>query len=275
MKRLALLGGDLSYSRSKEIHLFITGELGLSCEYSYCTLADESGLDKTAKKLLKDFDGFNVTVPYKEKIIPYLDLLAKSAEDCKSVNTVICKGKTGHSTDGKGFMLMLKSEGIEVSGKRVLMLGSGGAAKSCIKALTDAGADLYVYNRTYENALKLYNAVGGFTLLREIGLDRYDIIVNTTVLGSVKYPDRTPVSQSVIELCGALVDMIYSPKKTVFLKTGEKYGKKCVNGFKMLFFQAYFADMLFFEREGSEKEALELYNKFMDAVGERREQKND
>ena len=132
--RLALIGKDVSLSDSKKIHEFILKQWGIDCDYRLISLKKEE-LDKTVKELLESCDGFNVTIPYKLDVMAYMKEIVGEAKEFGAVNTVVCGAATGYNTDGVGFMQMLYAAGVSVDGKRVLILGGGGAARSCAVAL--------------------------------------------------------------------------------------------------------------------------------------------
>jgi len=257
MKKLALIGRDLSYSKSKEMHNFIFNKLNQKIEYDYFSIIEED-LEKTISLLFNNYDGFNITIPYKESVIKYLNL-CEDADKFKSVNTVICKDKKGLNTDGLGFMLMLRSENVTVKNKNILVIGCGGAAKSCIYKLIEAGGNVEVYNRTYEKVQAIYELYGGFTPLKQLNNKQYDIIVNTTNVGMGNLEGQLPIDKSYIANAEVLVDLIYKPEMTEFLKYGKEYSKKTINGEKMLFFQAYYADMYYLNIKGDDKEALNIF----------------
>ena len=152
MLKLALIGKDVSKSDSAKMHTFDLGKLGSGCTYELISLTKED-FDGCVKKLMAEYDAFNVTIPYKLDVIPYLKELKGDAKTFGAVNLV--KDGTGYNTDGEGFMLMLKNNEIEVSQKRVLVLGAGGAGRSVVKKLADAGAEVFVYDLKTENAEEL------------------------------------------------------------------------------------------------------------------------
>ena len=127
MKNLkaAVIGKDVSKSVSPEMHTFIATELGKSIEYDKISIP-EPEFDLRIKEIYEKYDCFNVTIPYKLSVIPYLDKVVGDAEVFSSVNTVTVFDKKGYNTDGSGFALMLRNAGVEVKGKTVLLLGAGG-----------------------------------------------------------------------------------------------------------------------------------------------------
>lgn len=221
--KCGLLGRTLGHSYSPQIHQ----KLG---SYSYSLFEKEP---QELEQFLRhgDFKGLNVTIPYKKEVIPYLDALSPTAKKLGAVNTVLRQpdGKLiGHNTDFFGFQTMLKASGIPVSGKEVLVCGSGGASKTAQAVLREAGAKVVVLSRSgpdnYQNLSKHRDAA---------------LIVNTTPLGM--YPN---VEEAAIEdldqfpkLEGVL-DVIYNPARTRLLLKAEKRGLPAVNGLLMLVAQA-------------------------------------
>lgn len=132
--KLAVIGKDVSKSSSPSMHTFIANKLGMEIEYANISIAPEE-FSSRAESLFCEYDGFNVTIPFKLDIIPYLSSLEGDAKAFGAVNTVISATRKGYNTDGLGFMLMLENSGVEVAGKSVLLLGAGGAGRSAAKNL--------------------------------------------------------------------------------------------------------------------------------------------
>ena len=147
--RLALIGKDVSQSDSPKIHAFILSAWGYELEYEKIS-TDASGFDSAMRYLLGDFDGFNVTIPYKRDVMEYLDEVVGDALAFGAVNTVVPSTRSGYNTDGIGFMMMLKVHGVDVRGKSALVLGAGGAGRSTAVALKNAGAAVSLYRRNRE-----------------------------------------------------------------------------------------------------------------------------
>ena len=118
MYKMAVIGKDVSKSDSAKMHTFDFRALGSACSYELLSVAKEN-FDEAAKKLIAEYDAFNVTIPYKLDIIPYLDRLEGDAKTFGAVNVV--KDKVGYNTDGVGFMLMLENNGISPRGKKILV----------------------------------------------------------------------------------------------------------------------------------------------------------
>ncbi|HCM42332.1 MAG TPA: shikimate dehydrogenase [Candidatus Omnitrophota bacterium] len=210
---------------------------------------------KKTMRLLKKIPlkGFNLTVPYKQTVIPYLDWLTDSARAIGAVNTVYRFGKKwyGTNTDAEGFWLSLKKEwNWKPKGKSVLVIGAGGAARAVVYALASRGArTIAVSNRTESRAQdliaafkKLFPKTEFFStsLASKKDLTAFDLIVNTTSAGLKKNdPLILPAKliPSAREGKKYFVDLIYNPAETPFLKAARQKGHKTLNGLSMLLYQ--------------------------------------
>ena len=272
MLKLAVVGKDVSASASPRMHTFILEKLGETCSYEKISIPPEE-FSAYAESLFRDYDAFNVTIPFKGEIIPYLKELRGDARTFGAVNTVVCRERTGYNTDGYGFMLMLEDAGVAVSGKKVLVLGVGGAGRSCIKKLTEAGAEVYAYGRRMETVQSAHQDLGGFTPLERVPIKPFDMIINCTGVGMhdtvgmtppVRLEDGSviPVGEELLSLCGAAVDLIYEPKESEFLRIARACKKPAVSGGAMLFYQAYYADCIFIGRTPDAEEAKKLWESY-------------
>lgn len=218
-----LIGEKLSHSFSVQIH-------NLLADYEYKLFPmtpDEVG----AFLAKRDFKGLNVTIPYKKTVIPYCDKLSSAAKRIGAVNTITVMqdgSLFGDNTDYFGFMYLLKKSRVNPTGKKAIVLGSGGASRTAASVLSDMGAsDAVVISRNgkdnYENLSRHYDA---------------DIIVNATPVGM--YPDcgKSPISLKEFKSCILVVDMIYNPSKTALLLDAEKLKIPFINGLTMLVAQA-------------------------------------
>ena len=260
--KLGLVGKDVSKSLSERMHTFILGEFGIACEYARFSV-NEAGFDDAMRVLMGDFDGFNVTIPYKRDVFSYLDEIVGDAFDFGAVNTVITQTRKGYNTDGMGFLLMLNFGGIDVKGKKILVLGAGGSGRSSAAALKKSGADVWLYRRNRAELSEVCEQLGVHAADNpECG--GYDILVNCTGVGMHDSEGISPVGEKAFVGAEAAVDLIYVPEKSEFLRIAEAAGLKILNGKSMLFYQAYFADCLFLEKEPDENEAKALYNKYLE-----------
>ena len=236
-----LLGRKLGHSYSPQIHR----ELG---SYGYCLYEKEP---EELEAFLKSgsFAGLDVTIPYKKDVIPFLDELSPVAQRLGAVNTIVRKpdGRLmGHNTDYFGFRYLVERSGLTVSGKKVLVLGSGGASNTAAAVLEELGAQVVIISRSGENNyhnLHLHQDAS--------------VIVNTTPVGMFPNTGVSPVDLGVFPKLEGVLDAIYNPARTKLLLDGERRGLIAMNGLWMLVAQA--------------KEASEYFTgkKLSDAVIER------
>ncbi len=235
-----LLGRSLPHTLSPQIHELLFSLTGRSAEYGICE-CERDELPEVYDSVLKNKQGYNVTIPYKCDICRYLDGLDGTAELCDAVNCVKNQdGRAiGYNTDIVGFTRSLESNGIELGG-RVLLLGYGGAGKMMAAAALQAGARLTVADLTLpdlsELCHRLYKSADACTLDSIVG--SFDLCINATPVGMFPKVRDCPVSEEIIANCGAVFDAVYNPKETVFLKIAREHGIKGVSGMEMLVIQA-------------------------------------
>ena len=217
-----LLGRKLGYSYSPQIH----AHLG---DYSYGLYEKEP--EELASFLKSgDFTGLNVTMPYKKDVIPYLDELSDVAQQLGAVNTIVRRSDgslIGHNTDFFGFRTMVADSGLSVSGKKVLVLGSGGASNTAVAVLESLGAQVVIISRTGENHY------GNLHLHADAS-----VIVNTTPVGMYPLVGVSPVDLAWFPHLEGVLDIVYNPARTQLLLEAEKRGIVAMNGLKMLVAQA-------------------------------------
>jgi len=233
MKKFGLLGHNISYSISPKIHTEYYKANGIDAVYELIDTPDlASVLDK-----LKALNGFNVTQPYKQEILHYLDEIRTTVN---AVNTVkVIDGKlVGYNTDGAGFLAHIKELKIKLKDKDVLILGAGGAAAAIVPKVTNEGAKVYVHNRNIEKA----RALGTVADLPKLSPQ---VVINCTTLG-FNNESCLPVGVDLSRLEFAY-DTIYNPPETPFLKTAKKQGADTANGYRMLECQAYEAIKVWLE----------------------------
>lgn len=262
MLKLAVVGADVAQSCSPSVHSFIADCLGKKISYERVSVGQEN-FDKEIEKILANFDGINVTAPYKIKVLESLKNIYGAAAECGSVNTVLCGERSGYSTDGAGFMQSLSFAGFSAAGKRVLLLGAGGAARCVACSLSKANAQVFVYSRTYERVEELSRMFSDVTPLQKI-CGEFDAVVNATGVGSGRTEGMSPIDKNYFFGARFAVDLIYKPRKTEFLRLAESCGAKILNGFPMLFFQAYYSDCLYFGINPSSAQADELYKRYIE-----------
>ncbi len=261
MLKLAVIGKDVSKSLSPKMHTFILNKLGVECEYGNISIAEEDFKERI-EAILKEYDGINVTIPYKLDIMPYLKEIKGDALSFGAVNTVESGNLRGYNTDGVGFIMMLENAGVQIKGKSILVLGVGGAGRTVVKKLVEEGACVSAYERSAERLNALKEEFPFFTALEKVENIPYDIIINCTGVGMHKTEGVSPVGEELLSLCSAAVDLIYVPEKSEFLLIAERLGKKIVNGDAMLFYQAYYGDCIYLNIEPDSKRAKSLYEEY-------------
>lgn len=220
----------------------------LNLNYRYNTILVKPQDLESAVRALKAFNmrGTHVTIPHKTEVLKYLDCVADDAKLMGSVNTIYLKdGKTyGENTDGKGFIISLKENNIQINGKRVVVLGAGGAARAITVELAMAGAShLTIVNIEKEPGQALVDLLNGKTPTRAEFVfwgktfaipDDTDILVNATSVGL--YPDTSKANIDYSTLLESMIvcDVIPNPPQTPFLKEAAKRGCKTLDGFSML-----------------------------------------
>ncbi len=256
MLKLGLLGEKLGHSLSPKIHNLIFQELNIAGDYSLVEIEREN-LSYFLSKAKENFDGINVTIPYKTAVIPYLSSITSEAASIGAVNTIsFQKGETkGYNTDYYGFGFLLSYNGIEVKNRKIVVLGAGGAARAVLQYLSDNGAgNILVVSRNPEQAkkdlLEMQLAVplqfcDYAAFVRQSG----DVLINCTPVGMFPKIEVSPVSREVVARFAAAVDLIYNPAETVFLRYAREEGKKTANGLLMLVAQAVAAEEIWQQRK--------------------------
>jgi shikimate dehydrogenase len=194
--------------------------------------------------------GFNVTMPHKKTVMASLDRIDLSAQIINSVNTILSKENLlfGFNTDGVGAVRALKENGVELKGRKVLLLGAGGAARAIAYAMAKEADELAVLNRTVKDAQALARLVekaankrivAGSLSLEDIdaNLQDSDILINATSVGMKPRPDETPVPIELLRKNLSVIDIVYNPLETKLAKDAKAVGAKVVSGVEMLIYQ--------------------------------------
>lgn len=240
MNFFGLVGEKLSHSVSPQIHKRIFEILNIESAYKNFEISKEDISKLGGAIKLLGIQGVNVTVPYKERIMKYLDFISPEAKRIGAVNTVLLKENIlyGYNTDYFGLDSMFKMAHIDVQGKVAVILGTGGASKAALTYLLDSGVDkVYVSTRKKDNK-KLLNDKAILIDYEELKHIKGNIMLNATPVGMYPNVGISPVSKSIIQNFDTLVDLIYNPGETEFLKIGNDVGKKTCDGLYMLVGQA-------------------------------------
>ncbi|MDE5562216.1 MAG: hypothetical protein K2J01_01560 [Clostridiales bacterium] len=233
MFRAALIGKDIAYTRSPAVHKAIAEVIGVDIEFDVFDVP-YGRLDDAVRSLLRDYDGFYVTKPYKTEIKRFIDCAEQS------VNLVRCADKTAYNTDGAGFIRALgrNFNDWQASVKSALVLGTGGGAYAVVKALNDVGKKVYVLGRSNVNAARLAASCDGAELYAN---QQAELIVNCTPLGTAG--EDALSAFCVLPSFKYAFDLVYATH-TPFLRRNRDAGAQVADGKDMLIYQAIDGDKI-------------------------------
>lgn len=251
MKYCGLLGKNITYTKSPDIHNEYYKKNNINLKYEVFDLNENEITSFIESLREKNVVGFNITIPYKELILQYIDRLEYPANIINAANTVLVKGNEliGFNTDYFGFIMSLKEEGIELLKKDCLIIGAGGSAKCVYTALKDLGAD----NIDIAARKPLKVSKGFFKEVQVLSIEsikdisKYDFIVNCTPAGGPNQKGIIPIRLDELKKETVVYDLNYIPKKTKLLEKSERLGAKVINGELMLKYQAYKAANIWIE----------------------------
>ena len=249
--KFGLLGARLGHSLSPQIHQEVFRQLGIEATYELIEVPTEKLADKVAE-LRKNYRGLNVTIPHKVAVMDSLDYIAAEAGAIGAVNTILFKDgrASGFNTDYFGFARLLEHNGLVPEGKKVCILGTGGASRAILQCLKDQNArTITVITRALENAPDEIRSRYTVKTYEDVKAMNGDLLVNCTPVGMFPNVEASPVDSAVMERFAAAVDIIYNPAETQFMKLARQQGKPAVNGLFMLVAQAVAADEIWLERK--------------------------
>ncbi|MBE6692981.1 MAG: shikimate dehydrogenase [Ruminococcaceae bacterium] len=249
--KYGLIANRVTHSFSAEIHKKLFG-------YDYELKAlSENQLHQFLSE--REFSAINVTIPYKESVIPYLDYIHPVAKSIGAVNTIVNRdGRLyGYNTDAGGLTALIQTNGISLKDKKVLVLGSGGTSKTALYVAKQLGArEVFRVSRnekdgciSYETALSAHN--------------NSEVIINTTPCGMFPETDATPININAFPSLSAVIDVIYNPLKTKLVCQAQKKKIKAVGGLYMLVAQAALAAELFVDKSVEEIKIKEVYRQIL------------
>ncbi|MEG1255738.1 shikimate dehydrogenase [Clostridium sp.] len=257
-----LLGEKLSHSLSPRIHKIIFEAIEVEGAYKLFEVPKGSLKDFTDAFRVLKIKGSSVTIPYKEEIIQYLDVISPEAQRIGAVNTIslIDNKLCGYNTDYYGFGYMLEVHKVKLENQVVVILGNGGATKSAMYYLLDNGVNkVYIVSRNPEKPMEISDErveLIGYDELKNI---KGDIIINATPVGMFPKEDVSPVDEDIIKNFDTIVDIIYNPSMTQFLFKGQALGKKTIGGLYMLIGQGVKAQEIWQKRAIDERVIKDVY----------------
>lgn len=252
-KLTGIIGYPLEYTLSPVVHNAAFRSLNLNWCYLPLLVERKNLLNALDGLKSLSFVGVNVTMPYKEAVVPYIDEMVSSAKIVEAVNTIhVQKEKlVGYNTDGQGFLISLQKDlGFDPKRKNILLVGAGGAARSVAITLASIGiGHLTIMNRTKERAVELYQLVKESfpdCQVKFLGLDEdlaeafgaADLIINATPVGMSPEREEVPFPVEFIRERHLVFDLIYKPLETLLLKVAKEKGAQILNGLGMLLYQA-------------------------------------
>ncbi len=259
--RYGLIGEKLGHSLSRPIHEAIFRELGIDADYRIIEISKEDFVPET-RKLLDSLDGFNVTIPYKQDVMPLLAAIDPAAAEIGAVNTVLCDERKGYNTDAAGFMGMLRHYGIDpAKGEHSYILGSGGTAKTVRASLKMMGAkQVTVVSRHPEKADEISYAEF-YELFPQTG----GTIVNASSAGMWPRKDEDNICaihpsrvDEMMRYALGVADVVYNPPHTYLTQAAERAGVPWCTGLYMLVAQAVEAEKIWLKRDISNELILKI-----------------
>lgn len=255
MYQLGLIGFPIKHSLSPWIHEKFLQKANLNGNYTLFEIGEDESFSQVIDEIkTRDLNGFNVTVPYKQTIIPYLDEIDAEAKNIGAVNTVVNdKGKwIGYNTDGKGYLRSLESKFPKLLAdkmKKVLVLGAGGAARGIYYALTAADFEhVDIANRTIKSASEIAKLKKGKTntqilslIEAESKISEYDIIIQTSSVGMNPNSEDIIIPLHGMKKTSIVSDIVYQPIDTAMLRQARSLGAAVHFGHTMLLYQAQYA----------------------------------
>ena len=243
MKKYLVIGNPIAHSLSPKLHNYWIKQNNIDAIYDKKKLNENELYNLILDVKERNISGINVTVPFKNSIIPFLDELSDESNKTQSVNTIYFKDKRiiGHNTDIEGFENAIKKINFDFKNKKIFILGAGGVVPSIIYAsMKMNSSEIFVSNRTKEKAEKIRNIFNNIKLISWGDVPDFDVIINATSLG-LNQEDKLNLDLTRIGTNKLFYDVIYNPTETNFLKKAKKLGNKCENGKLMFIYQAFSA----------------------------------
>lgn len=265
-----LIGKPIDGTYSPIIHNYIYKKQDINSSYMAFNVDEDKFEDAIEGFLAIGLKGFNLTAPYKEKIIPYLDEITEDAKNIGAINTVKNEnGKLiGTNTDGDGFIKMFYDNQIDLKDKKLLLIGAGGAARGiCFALMNEKLSELTIINRTKDKADKLKEEldslrkpikISSLHLDDDFNREDFDILINTTTVGMEPDSNSSPISLEGFNEKLMVCDVVYKPLKTKLLEDAEKRGYDYYNGIPMLVNQAILVQEFWLGRKLDSQASMDM-----------------
>ena len=241
MKKYLVIGNPIEHSLSPKLHNHWIKKNNINAVYNKKQINEADIKDLISELRNEKINGINITVPFKQLIIPFIDKLSDEANNTKSVNTIYKENNKvlGHNTDISGFELAMRGKGYDIKGKKVFILGAGGVVPSIILALRKMGAaKIILSNRTKKKAEELKKNFSNLEIVEWGETPEFNMIINATSLGLNK-DDEIKLDYAGIGPNKLFYDVIYNPRQTKFLSKAKQFGNQTENGKMMFVYQAH------------------------------------
>ncbi|AAK40643.1 shikimate dehydrogenase [Saccharolobus solfataricus] len=251
-KLFGLIGKNIKYTLSPYIHNFSFRTLGINAVYLVFDL-DEMKFKRSISGILEIAEGLNVTIPYKDEVMKYLDNTDTHSTRIQAVNTIY--KKSGYNTDYLAIKNLVRKKIKNVSGYECYIYGAGGAAKAAAFALSELGcSSISIVNRTKSRAYELaellnkngYNA----SIKENCNITNNILIVNST-------PNSSVVPEDCVKKSDLVIEFVYRPVETELIKNAKKYGIQYINGLEILVNQAVEAEKIWFNKSVADEKIIE------------------
>ena len=241
MKKYLVIGNPVEHSLSPKLHNHWIKKNNIDAVYDKKQINEVDIKEIISEVRNGEIDGINVTVPFKQSVIPFIDELSSEANQAQSVNTIY-KGNNkilGHNTDISGFELAIRGKGYDMKNKKLFILGAGGVVPSIILALRKMGAaKIILSNRTKKKAEELKIFFSDLEIVDWGETPEFNIIINATSLG-LNQDDEIKLDYAGLGPNKLFYDVIYNPNQTRFLSKAKQFGNQVENGKMMFVYQAH------------------------------------
>jgi len=241
MKKYLVIGNPIEHSLSPKLHNHWFEKNNINAIYNKKQINEIDIKDIISELRNEKINGINVTVPFKQSIIPFVDELSAEANNAQSVNTIYKENNKvlGHNTDISGFELSMRRKSYDVKDKKIFILGAGGVVPSIILALKKMGAHkIILSNRTKKKAEQLKKTFSDLEIVNWGETTEFNMIINATSLGLNK-EDEIKLDYADLGPNKLFYDIIYNPKQTNFLEKAKIFGNQTENGKMMFIYQAH------------------------------------
>ena len=241
MKKYLVIGNPVEHSLSPKLHNHWIKKNNIDAVYDKKQINEVDIKEIISEVRNGKINGINITVPFKQSVIPFIDELSSEANQAQSVNTIYKENNKilGHNTDISGFELAIRGKGYDMKNKKLFILGAGGVVPSIILALRKMGAaKIILSNRTKKKAEELKIFFSDLEIVDWGETPEFNIIINATSLG-LNQDDEIKLDYAGLGPNKLFYDVIYNPKQTKFLSKAKKFGNQTENGKMMFIYQAH------------------------------------